>query len=103
MRPTHIGLVRGRFITQDMITRSLMLGKLDFFRTASEWDLTITTDAALLAQSGFYTSTLQQLQVDWDYLATECSKEQVLGPLDPSVLSQVHISRFEVIPKGKTG
>ena len=55
MRPTHIGLVRGGFITQDMIARSLMLDKLGFLLTATEWDLTITTDAALLAQSGFYT------------------------------------------------
>ena len=46
-------------------------------------------------------SALEQPQVIRDYLATECSEGQVLGPLDPSTLPQVNTSWFGVIPKGK--
>lgn len=38
-----------------------------------------------------------------DYLATECSKGRVLGPLEPTCFPQVQISWFGVIPKGSTG
>ena len=48
-------------------------------------------------------SEFEQPQVIRDYLATEYSEGRVLGPLDPSVLPQVHTSRFGVIPKGKSG
>ena len=48
-------------------------------------------------------SALEQPQVFWDCLATECSEGRVLGTLDLSALPQVHTSQFGVIPKGKTG
>ena len=34
-----------------------------------------------------------------EYLVKECSLGRILGPLNPSILSGVHISRFGVIPK----
>ena len=38
-----------------------------------------------------------------DYLAEECSLGRVVGPLDPSMVPQVHTNRFGVIPKGTSG
>ena len=35
-----------------------------------------------------------------DYLVEECS---LVGPLDPSMVPQVHTNRFGVIPKGTSG
>ena len=46
---------------------------------------------------------LEQPQVIRDYLAVECNEGQVLGPLDPLALPQMHVSQFGVIPKGNTG
>ena len=48
-------------------------------------------------------SALEKPAVIRDYLAKECSEGRVLGPLDPSCLPQVYISRFGVMPKGSTG
>ena len=42
-------------------------------------------------------------QVVNEYLAKECSEGRVLGPLDPGLFPQVHVSKFGVIPKGLTG
>ena len=55
---------------------------------------------ALLVQ---HDSALEQPQVIRDYLAIKGSEGCVLGLLDLSALPQVHISRFGVIPKDKTG
>ncbi len=38
-----------------------------------------------------------------EYLAEECSKGRVIGPLDPQRVPQVHVNRFGVIPKGTSG
>ena len=38
-------------------------------------------------------------QVIDDYLAEECSKERVLGPLKQELFPQMHPHRFGVIPK----
>lgn len=47
-------------------------------------------------------STLGRPDVIREYLAREYSEGSVLGPLDPSKLFYIHISQFEVIPKGST-
>lgn len=38
-----------------------------------------------------------------DYLAEECSRGRVIGPLDQQLVPQVHVNRFGVIPKGTSG
>ena len=48
-------------------------------------------------------SALEQPQVIRVYLDVECNEGRVLGPLDPLLLPQVHVSQFGVIPKGNTG
>ena len=48
-------------------------------------------------------SARERPEVIDDYLAEECSKGRVLGPLSPALFPFVHTSRFGVIPKGTTG
>lgn len=48
-------------------------------------------------------SAREHPEVVREYLANECSKGRVLGPLDPSQYPQVHTSRFGVIPKSTPG
>jgi len=38
-----------------------------------------------------------------DYLCTEVAMGRVVGPFSPLAIPHVHISRFGVIPKGRTG
>ena len=38
-----------------------------------------------------------------NYLAEECSRKRVLGPLKKECFPQVHPSRFGMIPKGASG
>ena len=37
------------------------------------------------------------------YLAEECNKGRVLGPLNPALCPGIHMNRFGVVPKGNTG
>ena len=48
-------------------------------------------------------STKERPKVIDDYLAEECSKGRVLGPLKQELFPQVHPNRFGVIPKGRSG
>ena len=84
-RPTHIGLVRGGFVTQDKITRSSMLDKLDFFLQVPSGNWLSPLMQALLAQSGVCTSA-----ATGNYLATKCSERLDLGLLDPVLASGAH-------------
>ena len=38
-----------------------------------------------------------------EYLAVECSKGRVIGPLDQALFPDIHVNRFGVIPKGTSG
>ena len=40
-----------------------------------------------------------------EYISKECREGRLLGPFDPSLqgFSQIHVSRFGVIPKGASG
>ena len=44
--------------------------------------------------------TRDQPEVIDSYLAEECSRDRVLGPLSQDPFPQVHPNRFSVIPKG---
>ena len=48
-------------------------------------------------------STIEKPEVIRDYLAKECVKGRVLGPLSPEIFPDVQISKISVIPKGSTG
>ena len=48
-------------------------------------------------------SAREQQKVVDDYLAEECCKGRVLGPLRLELFPQVHPNRFGVIPKGTSG
>ena len=50
------------------------------------------------AKSNMKSAKENPLVID-EYLVKECSLGRILGPLNPSILSGVHISRFGVIPK----
>ena len=50
------------------------------------------------AKSNMKSAKENPLVID-EYLVKECSLGLILGPLNPSTLSGVHISRFGVIPK----
>ena len=47
-------------------------------------------------------SALEHPEVVSNYLAEECSRDRVLGPFSSADLPEVHVSRFGVIPKGKS-
>ena len=44
-------------------------------------------------------SAKENPQVIDEYLVKECSLGRIVGPLNPTILPGVHISRFRVIPK----
>jgi len=48
-------------------------------------------------------STSEHPQVLSEYLAAECSRGRVVGPVNLVEFPQIHISRFEVIPKSTEG
>ena len=48
-------------------------------------------------------SALEHPDVVSDYLAEECSRGRVLSQFSPADLPEVHVSRFGVIHKGKSG
>ncbi len=48
-------------------------------------------------------SSQEQPEVVDEYLAEECGKGRVLGPLNQEHLPHIHTNRFGVIPKGTTG
>ena len=48
-------------------------------------------------------SAWDQPEVIDSYLAEECSRGRVLGPLSQDHFPQVHLNRFGVIPKGTSG
>ena len=50
------------------------------------------------AKSNMKSAKENSLVID-EYLVKECSLGHILGPLNPSTLSGVHIRRFRVIPK----
>ena len=50
------------------------------------------------AKSNMKSAKENPLVID-EYLVKECSLGRILGPLNPSILSGIHISRFGVIPK----
>ena len=98
-RPTDNGLVRGGFVTQDMITRSSMLQKLDFFLQASSGIWLSPLMPAILAQSGFCTWTatgnpgLLSHRMQWG---------TSFGPAGPQyIASSAHQPVSEVSPKAK--
>jgi len=44
-------------------------------------------------------SAYEHPQVVSDYLSKECSHGRILGPFNLSLVPQLYVSRFEVIPK----
>ena len=38
-----------------------------------------------------------------DYVLKECETKRLLGPFYPQVFSDVHVSKYEVIPKADLG
>ena len=48
-------------------------------------------------------SAIEHPEVVREYLAKECAEGRVLGPLPMQAVRGVQVSRFGVIPKGKTG
>ena len=48
-------------------------------------------------------SALEKPQVIWEYLEKDCVEGWIMGPFTTTELSQLHISRFGVVPKSTPG
>jgi len=48
-------------------------------------------------------SALKQREVVGEYLAEECAQGRILSPFSLGCLPGLQVSRFGVIPKGKSG
>lgn len=67
------------------------------------WASIIAGPLASAAPSIIWFHLLEQLEIIRDYLAEECSKGRVLGPLPQAMFPGTHTSSFGVILKGSSG